>query len=373
MNKKAFIASIATSKKPIKVSNEHFIEVDAKVRDHIRQDPKIKEFAADMTRKTTIRSRYTITPFFIPEDERPDDVEDIFTPENFCPSPKKRLKFWLDYGIPMGIEAAEQALKEWGKPKDQISHVIAVSSTGNYQPGLEQAVIETLGLSLDCEKVGIYDAGCGSGICALRLAKDAVLGGATGVLVVGSEVSSAAYDPLAMYTSSINANALFADGAAAAVIAPEGEWKIEKMGNSIVKDSAHMMYFGLDIHSPSARGTELFIHPQIGSRLAKFFKQEKGSEILDDILSHTKTHPAFAVHLGGPLPYKMRPALTSRGWPKDVLDLSLNTLQENGNMIFVSIFNVLLNTMKQVDNDNIVLMAFCTGLSVEWGLISKNT
>src|SRR5205814_10130170 len=113
-----------------------------------------------------------------------------------------------------------QALASSGHDPAAITHLVTVSCTGFFAPGLDRLLVEQLGLPATVERTHIGFMGCHGALNGLRVAR-AFTGAdpAARVLLCAVELCSLhyhyGYDPKKMV-----ANALFADGAAAVVGAP---------------------------------------------------------------------------------------------------------------------------------------------------------
>lgn len=114
--------------------------------------------------------------------------------------------------------AARRALHDAGVQPSEITHVVTASCTGFYAPGPEYRLVRDLGLDPTVEREHIGFMGCAAAIPALRSAWRICLTDPTAtVLVSCTEVCSihmrSSPDP-----DQIVASAVFADGAAAAVV-----------------------------------------------------------------------------------------------------------------------------------------------------------
>lgn len=135
------------------------------------------------------------------------------------PSTKVRNEIFATEATKLFIEAAENALGACPEINLlDITHLITVSCTGFFNPGPDYKIVRALGLSPAVQRYHLGFMGCYAAFPALRAAKsfceadpDAV------VLVVCAELCSlhvrTSNDP-----DTIMGSALFADGAAAAVI-----------------------------------------------------------------------------------------------------------------------------------------------------------
>jgi predicted naringenin-chalcone synthase len=115
--------------------------------------------------------------------------------------------------------AARDALTRAGMPASAVTHIITVSCTGFFAPGPDFRLVRDLGIPADAERYHLGFMGCAAALPALRMAARICAAQPHAVvLVVCAELCSihlrASHDP-----EQIVASAVFADGAAAAVIA----------------------------------------------------------------------------------------------------------------------------------------------------------
>jgi chalcone synthase len=128
----------------------------------------------------------------------------------------------------LGAAAATAALKEWGRPAEDITHLIVGSTSGGSDmPGADYHIVRLLGLSPSVRRVALYHQGCFVGAAALRLAKDLAENNA------GARVLAVCAETNLMYFRGVDddhvdnlvCQALFGDGASAVVVGadPVGE------------------------------------------------------------------------------------------------------------------------------------------------------
>jgi predicted naringenin-chalcone synthase len=72
----------------------------------------------------------------------------------------------------LGLEAATKAIKEWGRPPSDITHLVYVSSSEIRLPGGDLHLAKLLGLRSDVNRVMLYMLGCYGGGSGIRVAKD---------------------------------------------------------------------------------------------------------------------------------------------------------------------------------------------------------
>jgi predicted naringenin-chalcone synthase len=360
---------------PWKISTEAFLELDAEARRRHGQGEGVLGMVRQFAMNSGIRYRHTLSPCWLPEDERPADIDDIFTPADFDPPSWQRTQFWMEQTPKLAVKAAKAALENWGGSPSDITHLVTTSTSGWSEPGIACAVIKELGLSLDTQKQELNFNGCFCGATCLRVGRDMIrAGNARAVLVVAVETASIQYDPIATDVSSLVANVLFADGAAAFVLAPEGEWVYEATGMSLVPGTEQMLRMAPDV-TPENRSTyRMFLDRNIGSRLATYFRDERGQELVCRLLKSTGgALPSLAVHPGGPaILESLREVFESRGWPQGALQDSIDTLQNTGNLGAAAMLFVLATQLPKVQSDHVATFAFGPGVTVEWGLLRRN-
>lgn len=135
------------------------------------------------------------------------------------PSTKVRNDLFAQEAAPLFIESARSALEACPDlTAADVTHVVTVSCTGFYNPGPDYQIVRALGLSPSTKRYHLGFMGCYAAFPALRAAKsfcEAEPGAV--VLVVSVELCSlhvrSSNDP-----DTIMGSALFADGAAAALV-----------------------------------------------------------------------------------------------------------------------------------------------------------
>lgn len=150
-------------------------------------------------------------------------------------------------------------------------------------------MIDALGLPLTTQKAELNFNGCFCGATCPRLARDTVRAGESGaVLVVAMELALTHFEPVDTEVTTLVANGLFADGAAAIVMAPEGRWRFERAGMSIVPETRSYLTFAPPT-MPDRQTYVMYLHREVGARLGSFFRHE-GRPLLDALLEMAGPH-----------------------------------------------------------------------------------
>jgi type III polyketide synthase len=154
-----------------------------------------------------------------------------WTKEHVAPPPIASLShLFRTEGVKLSSSACRKALQEAGLLPNNITHVVAVTSTDQGNPGFDLLVAQTLGLSPKVQRTLLHGVGCAGGLSALRAAADIAAaasqrGRPACVLVVACELCSLflrAELQAACREGTLHiAPALFSDAAAAVVVCNE--------------------------------------------------------------------------------------------------------------------------------------------------------
>ncbi len=135
----------------------------------------------------------------------------------------ERTRLFIENAIALLAEAGAGALARAGIGAGDVDAVVCVSTTGIATPSLEARLIERMGLRADVVRLPIFGLGCAGGVLGLARAAD-LSRAAPGrrVLFLVVELCALTFRMQDGSKSNIIAAALFGDGAAAAVLTPDG-------------------------------------------------------------------------------------------------------------------------------------------------------
>ncbi|KAB5532441.1 hypothetical protein DKX38_019111 [Salix brachista] len=146
------------------------------------------------------------------------------------PSLNVRQNIVLEEVPKLGKEAALKAIQEWGQPMSKITHLVFCTTSGVHMPGADYQLAKLLGLSSSVKRLMLYQQGCYGGGTVLRVAKDLAENNAGArVLVVCSEITAITFHaPNEAQLGCLVGQALFGDGAGAAIIGSDPDPLVEK-------------------------------------------------------------------------------------------------------------------------------------------------
>lgn len=337
------------------------------------KDRAMQRMVHHVYRQSGIEQRFSVLPDF-----QPGDASGIFIEQEdgslLEPTTGRRNQVYAQTFGPVAREAAQKAFANSGgiQPSD-ITHVITVSCTGFCNPGPDLFLVNALNLAPTVERYHVGFMGCYAAFPAMRMADqfcrahpDAV------VLVVCVELCSL-HLQVKPTPDSLLANALFADGAAAALISAKPPtpgrraFSLDHFATRVIPDSAGDMAWTI-----GDRGFDMILSSYVPRILGLHAR-----DLIADVVasSHKKMDEIvdWAIHPGGKA---ILHALENQmGWSPDTgaLALAHRVLHDYGNMSSATILFVLSAIMKELplpDGSTIGALAFGPGLTVEFGLLT---
>ncbi len=297
-----------------------------------------------------------------------EERQDFFSPpedaEDRGPSTGARMAEYAAEAPAIAIAAARRALADAAISPDSIRHLVTASCTGFAAPGFDIVLMNELPLAAGVTRTHVGFMGCHAAINALRVASAMVASDpGSRALVCVVELCSLhfqyGHEPDSMVT-----NALFADGAAAAVISSgpswPDDWELSKIGSHLFADSLSAMTWQI-----GDRGFEMRLSNRVPELIAADLRPwivswlaEQGLQ-LADIAS-------WAIHPGGP---RIVSAVTSAlGLPPGADAISRQILAECGNMSSPTILFILEELRRSGALRPCVAIGFGPGLVVEAAL-----
>ncbi len=288
------------------------------------------------------------------------------TPNAPFPGTAARMKIYKECALDLSIAAIDNAFCDLDDlHKTDITHLITVSCTGMYAPGLDIEIVQRLQLHTSTKRTAINFMGCYGAINALKAA-DAICRSHEKaiVLMVCVEICTIHFQKT-MNLDNIIANSIFSDGAAAVLIQSRPTQhtylSLEKFHNDLIPQTSQEMAWhigdtGFDI------SLSTFVPDIIYKGIQKF--------IFNLLNQHDLTFADidfYAIHPGG---LKILEACEAAlNISKNDNQYSYQVLRQYGNMSSATIIFILKEiweTLQKTDHQkNIFSCAFGPGLTLE--------
>jgi alpha-pyrone synthase len=297
------------------------------------------------------------------------------TPNGPLPTTAKRMQYYKQSALPLALHAIENCLASI-QPFDlqTITHIITISCTGMYAPGIDIEIIQSLKLPSSIKRTAINFMGCYGAFNGMKVAEAFCNSDANAsVLMVCVELCSLHFQNNFSHENLI-ANAIFADGAAALLIQKNPKtakslaidaFHCDLIAQSQQQMAWHIADYGFDMVLSSY--VPDMIKLGIADFIAKFFKQIHSNhrQQLDYI-------DFYAIHPGGiKILQACEQALNITTYDNR---FSYEILRRYGNMSSATIIFVLKYIWDNLTNtDNlkkIFSCAFGPGLTLEAMLLT---
>ena len=266
-----------------------------------------------------------------------------FFPRNWAldppPSTADRNKLYRESAVPLAEAAARQALESAGLEATDVTHVVAVSCTGFFAPGIDIELVKRLGLRPDTQRAMIGFMGCYAAFNGLRVA-DAFCrtDPAARVLLVAVELCTLHFRVSDSLEHAV-INSLFSDGAAAAVLESrqpdEAEGELSYVASRAMLDDDSMDYMTWDIGD---HGFDMGLSSRVPGVLARNLPPFVDALLTEAGLDRSAID-FWAIHPGGRA--IVDKAAEVLGLSDDAIHDSTEVLRLHGNMSSPTILFVL--------------------------------
>lgn len=310
-----------------------------------------------------IESRYSVIPDYSNLDKR----ELYPSSEDLEPFPKlnKRMEIYNKEALNISLKAINSCIKDFDKSK--ITHLITVSCTGMYAPGLDLELTEALGLSTNVFRTSINFMGCYAAFHGLKIADFICKSDPNAnVLLVCTELCTLHFlKDLDM--NCITSNALFADGSASVLLSSKKivnenkKLKIRGFYSDILHSGKNDMGWNI---------TENAFKMILTEAIPELLKDNIKNLVFNSLNSFnlkTENINKWAIHPGGRkiLDYFAQEISLDKN---DLLE-SYTILKNYGNMSSPTVLYVLNEVINNIDssdkNEKVFSAAFGPGLTME--------
>lgn len=280
------------------------------------------------------------------------------------PDTKQRSALYEQSAKHIAVEAVRDLLVKSRLRPGEFTHLITVSCTGMYAPGLDIDLIEALEMNKSTERTCINFMGCYGAFNALKIADYICRADFSAkVLIVDVELCTLHFQRESTMENWV-ANSLFADGAAAVAVVHESAstggpgFHLKTFYNSLLTDARDEMAWRI-----GNTGFEMNLSSRVPKNISKSIcgiadslTQKAG--INRSAVKHTAIHP------GGRRILEVCEEMLEL--PEEALDHSYDVLKNFGNMSSVTILFILKRLMEEsVSAEKVMSFAFGPGLTVE--------
>ncbi len=211
----AYITAIGTAVPPYKIDQADAVRFMTKA---YALDDQEKQRLQALYRASGIQYRHSVIPDYAQE----ADYSFFPDTDNLEPFPdiNQRMNLYRKHAITLSYQAAQDCLSQM--PEDfsvsDITHLIYVSCTGMYAPGVDIELVDKLGLHTHVQRTAINFMGCYAAFNAIKVADSIVRANPeANVLIVCTELCTLHFQKT-KDEDNLLANALFSDGSAAVLI-----------------------------------------------------------------------------------------------------------------------------------------------------------
>jgi len=357
----SIITSIGTANPPNKVSQQQVAEFMLR---HLDLSPQKAKWLKKVYDASGIAYRYTVIPDYLK-----DQGAYHFYPNNqeLQPFPRinTRMDLYKEHALSLASDAIQNCIHQHQINANEVTHLITVSCTGMHAPGLDIELVRSLELADNIERTAIQYMGCYAVFNGFKVADHICQANPDAkVLLVSVELCTIHFQN-GTDKDQIVANALFSDGAAAAMIEGNGQTrtglKLQQFTNKLIPEGqAHMTW------SIGNFGFEMRLSNQVPQMLQGHLKP-----ILDELSQNGQFHKPdlYAIHPGGRkilefAEEELAIEPSKNAYAKEIL-------KNYGNMssptILFVLEKILANRTGQDDGKQLLALAFGPGLTLEAG------
>jgi len=317
-----------------------------------------------------INTRYSVIPDF----DNNKSTQILFSDDQCTPTVMDRGDIFKEHAVSLAMKAIDDSFKKRNVTAAEfgITHLITVTCTGIYAPGIDAALIEQLNLPNDIFHTSFNFLGCNAAFPALKLGDMIARTDENAkVLIVCVELCTLHFHPK-NNPDNLLSNTIFGDGAAAVLVVPDKDTNPDYQGGmSINGFYSLLLNKGKDLMSWNI--TPVNFEMVLDARIPEFI----GSEVDDIVMKAGRKFnispdkiDKWAIHPGGK---KILDTIKKQLQLNDTdLQYSYKVLDEYGNMSSPTILFVLNEIMQNryKPNETIFSIGFGPGLSIETAMFT---
>jgi predicted naringenin-chalcone synthase len=314
-------------------------------------------------RKSGVENRHTVVPHEIAVNWLEDGAEQgaVAIETSMGPTTLERMQNYEKHAAPLALTAARRALDAARVVPQDITHLVTVSCTGFYAPGVDIELIDGLRLPATTERVNVAFMGCHGAINGMRAARAITTADPQArVLMSAVELCSLHYrfqwDP-----EHFMGNALFADGSAAIVGGgPDSDLlRVTATGSCVLPDCKEAIGWKIGDY-----GFEMTLSARVPDLIKAHLRPWLDSWLEKHGTSVAKVG-SWAIHPGGPRILSAVEETLNLG---PVGAVSRKLLADLGNMSSPTVLFVVERLIRSQAPKPYVALAFGPGLTAEVAL-----
>lgn len=357
-----YLNAIGTAVPPIGLSQ---MQIAAFMATILQLEPNEQRKLQALYRSTKIEKRHSVLSDY---GKQLGDFNFLPNTPDLEPFPRisQRMALYKEQALPLVLEAISACnLSQMGCNYADITHLITVSCTGMYAPGLDIELVEQLGLPTTIQRTAINFMGCYGAFNGLKVADAICRANAHAkVLLVCVELCTIHFQKKST-EDHLLANSLFADGAAAVLIeaTPRGgkPLKMKSFYCDLLPEGKNEMAWQV-----ADFGFEMILSSYI-PKLVKKGIRTLMERLLQEADIHQDDISFYAMHPGGKA--ILEAIEQSLKLTKHDNRYAYEILRQYGNMSSCTVLFVLqalLNDLRASDaGKNILSCAFGPGLTLE--------
>ena len=353
----SYIAAIETAVPKHRHTKKAFADFFSNATEDASTKRKIKIISD----KTNIETRYSVLKdYSLPAEE----FEFYEKNKNLLPEPSltKRMMVYKKEAIKLSIDAVRK-IKNIDSIKNSITHLITVTCTGLFAPGLDIELIRNLNLSPNINRSSINFMGCNAAILALKNADTICKSNENAiVLIVCTELCTLHFQK--QYTDDyLLSNMLFGDGCAAVLVSSKSN---EIANNKTIKiNSFNSLILHNGYNDMAWQLSETGFIMNLTSYVSTLIK-ENIKTMLDSLKINLNEIDYWAIHPGGKK--IVDDFFETLQVDKSKAAESYDVLKNYGNMSSPTVLFVLKQVIEKAvskKGESIFSAAFGPGLSIE--------
>ena len=363
-----FLSGIGTAVPEYLITQAESIDLTNEICDNDARQSRIVRM---LHKQTKIQRRYTCIPAEVAREgyvtarrDRSDEGGLATQVIASATTTAQRMQWYEEFALSLALESSRQALAEAALSPREITHLITVSCTGFYSPGIDVQLIENLPLNPSTQRVQVGFMGCHGGINGLRVAREICRNDSNAnVLLCCLELCSIHYYFGQELERSVGMS-LFADGSAASVLRgsnASSTRELKTTASYLVPNTTEAMSWRI-----GDEGFEMSLSNSVPGMIQESLKGWMTQWLAEHDLS-LESIGIWAVHPGGP---KILDAVEKTlGLPEEKLTHSRQILRDYGNMSSPTVFFVLKKALREESELPAVILGFGPGLMIEAALV----